>query len=203
MTDELNRQRILNMLEIYYSGDLEGTLARCTDDVEFFSNAPVDILPHLGAHRGKAEVRAMWETIYLRYSEMRHEVPIIVAEGDKVAVLIRLFLRKRNNNRMVQFDIAVFYTLRDGRVCQIREVMDTFDVVEQVLEKDLSAVLTGKPAGETRQTRHSGTAEGAEHDVATLHHLLSRAREPACGLSDDPARGRFWLRHPGLGEEDQ
>src|SRR6476659_1783684 len=99
VTDELNRQRILNMLEIYYSGDLEGTLARCTDDVEFFSNAPVDILPHLGAHRGKAEVRAMWETIYLRYSEMRHEVPIIVAEGDKVAVLIRLFLRKRNNNR--------------------------------------------------------------------------------------------------------
>jgi ketosteroid isomerase-like protein len=75
-------------------------------------------------------------------------VPIIVAEGDKVAVLIRLFLRKRNNNRMVQFDIAVFYTLRDGRVAQIREVMDTFDVVEQVLERDLSAVLTGKLPGE-------------------------------------------------------
>jgi uncharacterized protein len=43
----------------------------------------------------------------------------------------------------------VFYTLRDGRVAQIREVMDTFDVVEQVLERDLSAVLTGKLPGET------------------------------------------------------
>ena len=149
MAEQLNRQRILNLLEVYYSGDLEGALARCTDDVEFFSNAPVDILPHLGAHRGKAELRAMWETIYQRYSEMRHQVPIIVAEGDKVAVLIRLFVRKRSNNRMVQFDIAVFYTLRDGRVSQIREVMDTFDVVEQVLERDLSAVLTGKPPGET------------------------------------------------------
>ena len=149
MAEQLNRQRILNLLEVYYAGDLEGALARCTDDVEFFSNAPVDILPHLGAHRGKAELRTMWEIIYQRYSEMRHEVPIIVAEGDKVAVLIRLFLRKRSNNRMVQFDIAVFYTLRDGRVAQIREVMDTFDVVEQVLERDLSAVLTGKPPGET------------------------------------------------------
>ena len=148
MAEQLNRQRILNLLEVYYSGDLEGALARCTDDVEFFSNAPIDILPHLGAHRGKAELRAMWEIIYQRYREMRHEVPIIVAEGDKVAVLIRLFLRKRSNNRMVQFDIAVFYTLRDGRVAQIREVMDTFDVVEQVLERDLSAVLTGKPPGE-------------------------------------------------------
>lgn len=147
MTGELNRQRILNLLEVYYSGDLEGALSRCTDDVEFFSNAPVDILPHLGAHRGKAELRAMWEIVHQRYGEMRHEVPMIVAEGDKVAVLIRLFLRKRSNDRVVQFDIAVFYTMRDGRVAQIREVMDTFDLVEQVLERDLSSVLTGKPEG--------------------------------------------------------
>ena len=28
--------------------------------------------------------------------------------------------------------------------------MDTFDLVGQVLERDLSAVLTGKPAGQTR-----------------------------------------------------
>lgn len=145
MTEELNRQRILNMLELFYAGDLEGTLTRCTDDVEFFSNAPVDILPHLGARQGKAELRAMWEIVHQRYSEMRHEVPMILAEGDKVAALIRLFLRKRSNDRVVQFDIAVFYALREGRVAQIREVMDTFDLVEQVLERDLSSVLTGKP----------------------------------------------------------
>ena len=149
MTAKLNRQRVLTMLENYYAGDLEGTLARCTDDVEFFSNAPIDILPHLGGHRGKAELRAMWETVYQRYSEMRHDVPIILAEGDKVAALIRLFLTKRSNDRVVQFDIAVFYTLRDGRVAQIREVMDTFDVVGQVLERDLSSLLTEKQAGET------------------------------------------------------
>jgi uncharacterized protein len=80
---------------------------------------------------------------------MRHEVAIMVAEGDRVAALIRLFLRKRSNARVVQFDLAVFYTLRDGRICQIREVIDTFDLVEQVLERDLSSLLTGKPPGET------------------------------------------------------
>ena len=149
MTAEQNRQRVLTMLENFYAGDLEGTLERCTDDVEFFSNAPIDILPHLGGHRGKAELRAMWETLYQRYSQMRHEVPIILAENDKVAALIRLFLTKRSNGRVVQFDIAVFYTLRDGRVAQIREVMDTFDVVGQVLERDLSTLLTEKPEGET------------------------------------------------------
>ena len=76
---------------------------------------------------------------------MRWETPILVAEDDTVAVLIRVFFRKRSNRRMVQFDIASFFTLRDGLIAQIREVIDTFDLIEQVLERDVSAVLTGKP----------------------------------------------------------
>lgn len=144
MTAELNRQRVLNFLEVFYAGDVEGALSRCTDDVEFFSNAPVDILPHMGVHRGKDAVREMWNTVNERYSEMRCEVQAIIAENHLVAALIRVFFRKRKNDRTVQFDIAAFYTFRDGRIAQIREVMDTFDLVEQVLERDLSAELMGK-----------------------------------------------------------
>src|SRR6202171_4741237 len=118
MTGELHRQRVLNFLEVFYSGDIEGALARCTDDIDFLANAPVDILPHMGHRHGKAEMRAMWKTVHSRYSDMRHEVPIIVAEGDKVAVHIRVFFRKSSNDRMVQFDIVAFYTLRHGRISQ-------------------------------------------------------------------------------------
>jgi uncharacterized protein len=142
MVDDLHRQRVLNFLDVFYSGDIEGALARCTDDIEFFSNAPVDILPHMGHHSGKADVREMWEIVHARYSGMRYEVPILVAEGDKVAANIRVFFRKSTNDRMVQFDIAAFYTLRDGRIARIREIMDTFDMVEQVLERDVAAILT-------------------------------------------------------------
>ena len=147
MVEHLNRQRVLNLLEAYYSGDIEGALSRCSDDVDFVANAPVDILPHLGHRRGKAEVRQMWQTIHARYSGMRYEVPIIVAEGDKVAAHIRVFFRKRSNDRIVQFDIAVFYTLRDGRIAQIREIMDSFDLVQQVLERDVAAVLAESQPG--------------------------------------------------------
>jgi uncharacterized protein len=99
----------------------------------------------MGSHHGKAEVRKMWETVHTRYSAMRHEVPILVADDDKVATLIRLFFRKRSNDRIVQFDLAAFYTLHEGRITEIREVLDSFDLVQQVLERDVSAVLTGKP----------------------------------------------------------
>jgi len=149
MIENLQRQRVLNFLDAFYSGDIEGALARCSDDVDFVANAPVDILPHLGHHHGKAEVGAMWKTVHGRYSNMRYEVPIIVAEGDKVAVNIRVFFRKRRNNRIVQFDIAAFYTLRDGRIAQIREIMDTFDLVQQLLERDVGAVLIENEPDET------------------------------------------------------
>jgi hypothetical protein len=147
MVEHLNRQRVLNFLEAFYAGDIEGALARCSDDVEFFSNAPIDILPHMGYHRGKDEVRGMWQTVHQRYSNLRYEVPILVADDQRVAANIRLFFEKRSNNRVVQFDIAAFYTLRDGRITHIREIMDTFDLVQQVLERDLGALLTGRPEG--------------------------------------------------------
>jgi ketosteroid isomerase-like protein len=142
MVENLHRQRVLNLLEAFYAGDIEGALDRCTDDVDFIANAPIDILPHMGHRHGKAEVRQMWQTVHARYSSMRYEVPIIVAEGDQVAANIRVFFRKSSNDRIVQFDIAAFYTLRDGRVAEIREILDTFDLVQQVLERDVAEVLT-------------------------------------------------------------
>ena len=65
---------------------------------------------------------------------MRHEVPFLVAEEDRVAASIRVFFRKRANGRIVQFDIAAFYTLRDGRIATIHEIIDSFELVQQILE---------------------------------------------------------------------
>ena len=145
MIEHLNRQRVLNFLELFCAGDIDGALARCSDDVVLIAPAPIDILPHMGPHRGKDEVRRTWQIIHRRYSRLRHEVREVVAEGDKVAASLRAFFEKRDSGRVVQFDIAVFYTLRDGRIVQIHEIMDTFDLVQQVLERDLGALLAGRP----------------------------------------------------------
>ncbi|HKS20059.1 MAG TPA: nuclear transport factor 2 family protein [Bradyrhizobium sp.] len=147
MTEDLHRQRVRNFLEAFYAGETERALAYCTDDVEFIANAPIDILPHMGHRRGKEAIGEMWRTVRSRYSDQRCEVPIILAEGDRAAALIRVFSRKSGNKRMVQFDIAAFYSFRDGRIAQIREIMDTFDLVQQVLERDLAPLLTGNMAG--------------------------------------------------------
>ena len=144
MTAGSNRQHVQDFLNVLYSGDIEGALERCTDDVEFLANAPIDILPHMGHRRGRAEMREMWDAVRARYSELRCEVPVLVAEDDKVSAFIRVFFRKSINQRMVQFDVAGFYKLRGGRISHIREVIDTFDLVQQLLERDIAAILTGR-----------------------------------------------------------
>lgn len=139
---DANRQCVLNFLSAFYAGDLDGALDCCSDDIDFIAHAPIDILPHLGHRHGKAEVGEMWKIVHTRYSNMRHELPDLVAEGDKVAAHIRVFFRKSNNDRVVQFDIADFYTLRDGRITHIHQLLDSFDLVQQVLERDVGADLT-------------------------------------------------------------
>lgn len=142
MSNTINRQCVLNFLDAFYAGDLEGALACCSDDVDFIAHAPIDILPHLGHRHGKAEVETMWKIIHARYTNMRHELPVIVADGDRVAAHIRVFFRKSSNDRVVQFDIADFYTLRDGYITHIHQFLDSFDLVQQVLERDVAADLT-------------------------------------------------------------
>src|SRR5260221_12445288 len=116
MTAELNRQRLLNFLEVFYSGDIDGALARCTDDIEFTANAPVDLLPHMGHRQGKPAMREVWTAVHGRDSEMRHEGPILVGESDTVAAHICVFFRTGSNRLMEQFDSGAFFNLRDGLI---------------------------------------------------------------------------------------
>ena len=147
MLKELHRRRVIELIDAFYAGDIERALTLCSDDIDFFSNAPVDILPHLGHHHGKDDVRQMWTTVHSRYSSMRYELPFIAVEGDKVAVQLRAFFGKRRNERIVQFDVAIFFTLCDGKVTRIREIIDTFDLIQQVMERDVAELIADK-AGE-------------------------------------------------------
>lgn len=135
------RATIIAFIEAFCSGDTARALELCTEDIDFIAYAPVELLPHLGHRRGKQELAATWKTLHTRYSEMRYEVPYLVAEDDRAACIIRIFFRKSRRDRIVQTDIADFYTLREGRIAQIRQFMDSYNVVEQVLERDITSLL--------------------------------------------------------------
>ncbi|GGI24928.1 nuclear transport factor 2 family protein [Bradyrhizobium guangdongense] len=144
--ESLNKQRVLHLLDALARGDLDDALSCCTDDVDFLTHAPIDVLPHMGPRHGKAELRELWRTVWLRYSEIRYKAPQILADGDEVATYLQAHFKKRSNGRIVQFDMAVFYSFRNGQIAQIREIIDSYDLVQQVLEREIGPMIVAAEA---------------------------------------------------------
>ncbi|SDT48759.1 nuclear transport factor 2 family protein [Bradyrhizobium canariense] len=138
MVENPHRQSVLNFLDAFYSGDIEAATEYCDEELDSVTHAPIDLFPHLGQKYGRAWVGEAIRTQQARYSSRKCEVKFIAAEGDKVATMQLLSLRKRNDDRMVLLETAEFFTMRGGRIFIHRSFFDTFDFVQQLLGQDLT-----------------------------------------------------------------
>jgi uncharacterized protein len=138
MVDDPQRQCVLNFLDAFYSGDVEAATACCDEELDSITHAPIDLFPHLGQKHGRAWVGEAIRTQQKRYSSRKCEVKFIAVEDDKVATMQMLSLRKHNDDRVVHLDTAEFFTLRAGRIFIHRSFFDTFDLVQQLLGRDLT-----------------------------------------------------------------
>ena len=150
MSDDDNRQCVLAFIGAYYSGDAATALACCTEDFDTITYAPVDLFPHLGHKHGKAWVSEAIAIQQQRYSSRKHDILFIAADGPKVATMTRAALTKHNDGRVVQMDVAEFFTLRGGRIAEHRSFFDSFDFVQQVLGHDLSESFAASVRGAMR-----------------------------------------------------
>jgi ketosteroid isomerase-like protein len=138
---DVNRQLVRDFLDAFYQGDIAAALAVCDDDIDFIVNAPVELFPHFGQRHGKRDVADTWRALHGRYADMRHEVPFLIADDNRAAAIIKIFFRKNDADRIVQTSVADFYTFRRGRIATIQQFFDTFDAVEQTLERDITSML--------------------------------------------------------------
>jgi len=138
---DANKQLVRDFLTAFYIGDIEAAFATCDDDVEFIVNAPVEFFPHFGPRHGKVDVAETWRALHARYASMRHEVPFLIADDNRAAAIIKIFFRKSLTDRIVQTSVADFYTFRGGRIASIQQFFDTFDAIEQTLERDITSML--------------------------------------------------------------
>ncbi|HWV97836.1 MAG TPA: nuclear transport factor 2 family protein [Xanthobacteraceae bacterium] len=133
-----NKQCVLDFLRAFFAGDVAAAMACCDDELDTITYAPIDLFPHLGHKHGKAWVAEAIAIQQQRYASRKYDVLFIAAEDDKVAAMTRCALTKRNDGRVVQFTEAEFYILNEGRITQHRVFFDSFDLVQQVLGRDLS-----------------------------------------------------------------
>jgi len=152
MDERQTRQRVLDFLDAFYAGDVLRTLDCFDDEIDIITYAPVELFPHLGHKHGKAWVPEALQTQKKRYLSRKYEIKFMAVDGDKVATMQRLLMEKRSDRRVVQFDVAEFFTLRDGRIVEFRSFFDSFDLIQQLLGQDLTEALAPRVNGAMRSS---------------------------------------------------
>jgi uncharacterized protein len=150
MHQRLARQRVLDYLDAFYAGDVARVEECCDDEIDSITYAPVELFPHLGHKHGKAWIREAIRIQQERYSSRRSEMKFIAVDGLKVATTQRIFMEKRKDRRLVQIDVAEFFTLHAGRIIEHRSFFDSFDLIQQLLGQDLTDAFATLVQGATR-----------------------------------------------------
>ncbi len=138
MHQRLTRQRVLDYLDAFYAGDVARAQECCDDEIDSITYAPVELFPHLGHKHGKTWVAEAIRIQQERYLSRRSEMKFIAIDGLKVATMQRIFMEKRNDRRLVQIDVAEFFTLHGGRIIEHRSFFNSFDLIEQLVGRDLT-----------------------------------------------------------------
>ncbi len=73
------------------------------------------------------------EAGYAEFEFITYEPVFMVCEAEDAAVIIFARFFHRRTRRSVQTMIAHFIRFREGRIIELREFMDSFGAVEQIL----------------------------------------------------------------------
>jgi ketosteroid isomerase-like protein len=104
------------------------------DDVEWSIAGPVELIRFCGQYHGKAAVldvfgRIAPETMLLT----GYDPEIMLVDGDRCAVLARLTGVTPGEGRVISYRSTQFVRFLDGKVIELRAIIDSFDAAEQFL----------------------------------------------------------------------
>lgn len=112
---------------------LEDLGSQIDEDVDWVIHGPIELFPFLGARRGKAAVLEVCRQISESVRVRRFDRESIVLGEDTAASMMRYSLTALDSNKPINLRLAHFAQFRDGRLLNIRVLLDTYDLVEQAL----------------------------------------------------------------------
>ena len=136
--NEKKRERLEALYQALKSARIDVIVDALDDNVEYISYAPSKVFPYLGHHRGKENVVGSLRAIFEQYEFLTYEPIFMVIEGDSAAVMIFARAYHRASRHTIQIMIAHFIRFRENRIVEVREFMDSFDAVQQLLGRELN-----------------------------------------------------------------
>lgn len=138
MNNPQSEECVRTFIDSYYAGDVARMEQCCDDAFVSLTHAPVEIFPHLGFHEGKTWIAQAIRIQQERYSERRYTVEFVVADETQAATLVQAALTKRSDKRVITLHVGEFFILRDGLITEHRSMFDSFDLIQQLLGRDLT-----------------------------------------------------------------
>lgn len=123
MSTQENVQIVENFFAAIGRGDKQGLLALCAEDIEWI--IPGEDWPLAGTHRGHTGLTDLLQTHSETMETSFLEVREFVAQGDRVLVIGFARGRIKATNRAWEDHWIFATTVRDGKVTNVREYMDT------------------------------------------------------------------------------
>lgn len=133
METETTRNLVRRLYDAVAGGDSSSLPDLIHDDIDWIIYGPLEVFPFQGQRSGKAAVLAAMSEIAELYELKRHVPEIVVAEGDRAAVLASVAFVQRATGRTLTFKLANFLRFESGLLIEFRELSDTFDVTQQAL----------------------------------------------------------------------
>lgn len=114
--------------------ELESTL---DDNIEWTIYGPVDMFGFFGTHRGKTAVIDIIRQIADLFRVIRFDRETVMLGEDSAATLVRYSLAAKSSSQSMSVRLAQFAQFKGGRLTNMRVLVDTFDLVEQVLGRQI------------------------------------------------------------------
>jgi ketosteroid isomerase-like protein len=103
------------------------------EDVDWAIYGPIDMFPFFGARRGREAVVDVIRQIADNVSVRRFDRESVLLGVDSAASMLRFSLTAHGSNKPISLRVAYFAQFKAGRLRSIRVVVDTFDLVEQII----------------------------------------------------------------------
>ena len=123
MSAEENTQIVKDFFAAIGSGDKQGVLALVAEDIEWI--IPGEDWPLAGTHRGHAGLAKVLQKASDEVETTYPEPPEFVAQGDRVLVVGVAIGKIKATNRTFKDDWVFAITVRNGKLTNIREYIDT------------------------------------------------------------------------------
>jgi ketosteroid isomerase-like protein len=121
-----------------YSGGQRGFLLDLFDDnIEWVYYGAPEALPVPNRIRGKMQVIAALKAIDAVFEDVRSELQDIVADEDRAAIILNRTVRQRSTGRVITYKVAAFHAFRHGRMVKHTAFIDSIDMLQQVLGREL------------------------------------------------------------------